>query len=258
MTNPISRRLFPLIAAAVLLVQSARPGLAETFVGSNNDSRVVVALQVYDDAAQSLLPEGWTLVPFPGGALEGANTLLVLVDRFLARDAEGNPASPSAYRGVALASLAKQDGSDEVRTFVTRIYATPAGYDPYGNTVPARISRSATIESAGNDAPTLGESWTVHPEGGGEMAFSLRYQSGTPSWSASEAMPYSNVNPEFHRIYRYDQLVDLAMSEPLGKPLAGEIALESSIAELAGMFDGNERIVAVIVIPMYVREVFLP
>ena len=71
-------------------------------------------------------------------------------------------------------------------------------------------------------------------------------------------MPYSAVNPEFHRIYRYDQLADLSMSVALGRELNGDIAVKSSIPELSGMFDGSESLTGVLAIPVYVREVSLP
>ncbi|MCV2867635.1 hypothetical protein OEW28_03225 [Defluviimonas sp. WL0002] len=159
---------------------------------------------------------------------------------------------------MALASLARQDGTKAVRLYVTRIYITEGGYDPYGNAQEAEIRRNATVESVNSEAPRWTEAWTVALSSGGELRFPLRYRSGTPSWSAGEATPYSNVKPDFHRIYRFDQRVDLAMSASLGRELDGEMALSSTVAELSGLFDGNERIVAVMDIPMSVREVSLP
>lgn len=250
------RRLFVFSALlSIIAVQTVR---AETFVGSNVDSRIIVALEMNEDAVQAMLPDGWSLVPFPGGPLAGANVLVIAVDRHMARDAEGQPADPSTYRGFAMASLGKDSGSDTVRVYVTRIYATPQDYDPYGNAEPASIRRMASIESSDNDPAKITEAWSISPESGGELKLNLSYVAGTPSWGSDEAFPYSNVNPEFHRIYRYDQLVDLAMSEAAGKALDGDISLESSIAELDGLFDGSERIVGVVYVPAYARKLYLP
>ena len=69
---------------------------AETFIGSNVDSRVILAFHVNENAAQAWLPDGWMMAPFSKGPLAGANLLVVLVDRHLARDAEGNPTTPSS------------------------------------------------------------------------------------------------------------------------------------------------------------------
>ena len=53
--------------------------------------------------------------------------------------------------------------------------------------------------------------------------------------------PYSAARPDFHRIYRYRQLVDVAMSRPMGKALDGEMEFSVSIDELAPLFDEARR-----------------
>jgi hypothetical protein len=230
---------------------------AETLTSSNVDSRVLVAMQFDGKAVQAMLPEGWTLFPFPGGALEDANALLIFADRYLAMDAEGNPSEPSSYRAIALASLAKSNTTDDVRTFVTKVYGTVEGNDPYGNAQLANIRRRATVESSDGAAPMLTEEWFLSTEGG-ELALSLSYTSGALSWSARESQSYSNVDPTIHHLNRFEQLSELAMSTPLGKMLNGDLVMNSSVPELAGLFSGQEKTIAVIVIPMYVREVFSP
>ncbi|MCU9850185.1 hypothetical protein OEZ60_19535 [Defluviimonas sp. WL0024] len=232
---------------------SGRSANAESFAGSTNDARILIAFQADEAAVQAMLSVGWQSVPFPGGALDGANMLLVLVDRYLARDAEGNPSDPASFRTTALVCLAKGEGSEEERT-----YATAERYDPYGNGAAAEIRRSATLESADRTAPNRTEEWSVEPESGGELAFTLRYQSGTPPWSSSEGMPCSSTAPDVHRIDRYEQLVDVAMSGPLGMVLDGDKSLGSSVEGLGGLFGGSEKVVAAMAIPMSVREVFLP
>ena len=258
MNYRVYRRLLICFSLALATAPPLSSALGETFVGSNVDSRVVLAFQVNETAAQTWMPEGWTLSPFAKGPLAGTNLLVVLVDRHLARDAEGKPSKPSSLRGVALVSLASREGSDKPRLFVTRIYATPPDYNPYRNAINARISRSTTLESSDNAAPVRTEEWTVKPESGGEMTLALSYVAGTGSWSKRQAMPYSNVEPDFHRIYHYEQLADLLMSVPAGKTLAGEVAFATTISEIAPMFDGSEKMIGVIAVPVYVRQVFLP
>ena len=255
----LARGLALLAAAAFIIATFGEAtARAETFVGSNVDSRVIVAFQVNADAAQSWLPKGWNLTPLAKGPSAGANLLVVFFDKHLARDSDGNPTTPSSYRGAALVSLASQAGSDEIRLYVTRIYATPLEYDPYSNAIHAGISRSATHKAVDNSAPVRTEEWTVKPEGGGEMILKLSYEAGIPTWSKGEVMPYSNTKPDFHRIYRYEQLADLVMSVPADKSLGGETTFTSTIPELAPMFDGSEKMISVIAIPVYVRQVFLP
>lgn len=250
-------RFFLLIPLCILSLSAVQNAAAETLTGSNVDSRVLVAMRFDEAAVQATMPDGWTSFPFPGGALEGANALLIFADRYLGMDAEGKPESPATYRAVAMASLGKSTTTDEVRTFVTRVFATVDGNDPYGNARPANIIRRAGVESADGAHPKLSETWSVRADGG-EMTLSLSYSAGPLSWSARASQSYSNVDPAIHHLNRFEQLSDLAMSVPLGKALDGALDIQSSIPELAGLFDGNETTVAVIVIPMYVRHVFDP
>ena len=48
------------------------------------------------------------------------------------------------------------------------------------------------------------------------------------------------------------------MSMPIGKPMTGEFSLTSSVPELAGMFNGEEEVIAILDIPVRVREIYLP
>ena len=232
---------------------------AETLVGSNVDSRVQVGFSVSAESLKPWLPADWTPAPFPGGALKGANLLLILIDRDLELDPDGKPKSPSKSRAAAFVGLGKQDGGDTVRLYVYRIYSSAPGYDPYGgNAKKAEIARTTTTEGAANEGRNRQEVWSVMPQDGGELGFSLNFTSGTPSWGPGEIKPHSKINPDFWRIYRYDQLVDLAMSAPVGKPLAGEFSLTSTVPELAGIFDGSEQTIAILDVPVYVRKVYLP
>jgi hypothetical protein len=48
------------------------------------------------------------------------------------------------------------------------------------------------------------------------------------------------------------------MSAALDKPLDGAFAVETDVAELAALFDGSQRLVGLIDVPLYVREISLP
>ncbi|MFY0692357.1 MAG: hypothetical protein JXR14_10610 [Paracoccaceae bacterium] len=204
------------------------------------------------------MPPGWTSIPFPGGPLKGANTLLVFIDRALQLDPEGKPADPANMRAVAVAGLGKEEGGDGVRLYVLRIYTTDPAPDPYKNAVASDIAHSASASGPANAGRMRKEDWTIAPDGGGEITLSLDFTSGKRGWSSDEARPFSNTDPEFSRIYRYNQLVDLVMSTAVGKPMSGEVAFSSTVPELVKMFDGAQELVAILDVPVYVREVYLP
>ena len=139
-----------------------------------------------------------------------------------------------------------------------RIFTTAPEIDPYSVNVAAEISRKRTMAGSGSAGQQRSESWVIRPETGGEIAFDLAYTTGTHGWSSDTSFPHSAADPGFSRIYRYDQLVDLAMSKPIGKPLAGDVSFSSSVAALAGLFDGSEELLGIVSVPVYVREIALP
>lgn len=238
--------------------QCAAEAEAETPVGSNVDSRVLVGVSASADTVQTFLPEGWSSVPFPSGPLGGANLLLVFIDSLVQYDAEGKPLAPASRRAVALVSLGKQTTGDEVRLFVLRIYTTTPEVDPYKVNLAAEISRKSSVEGPANGGRARSDTWEVEVSSGGTLSFQLDYKTGTPSWTPGEAFPHSASVPDFSRIYRFRQMVDLVASTSLGKPSSGEFSLKSSVPELGSLLDGSEEIVAVMDVPVYVREIWLP
>jgi hypothetical protein len=231
---------------------------AETPVGSNVDSRVLVGVSAPADGVQTLLPEGWKSVPFPDGPLGGANLLLVFIDSLVQFDAEAKPLAPASRRALALVSLGKMADGDEVRLYVLRMYTTTPEVDPYRVNVAAEIARKSSLEGPANGGRERSDTWEVEVSSGGTLRFQLDYKTGTPSWAPGEALPHSASVPDFSRIYRFRQLVDLVASTPLGKPKSGEFNVTSNVPELASILDGSEEIVAVMDVPVYVREISLP
>jgi hypothetical protein len=240
-----------------LAIFAAFPAHAETFVGSNIDSRVILGLGAEASEVQKLLPEGWTSVPFPNGPLKGSNLLVSFVDGVLMIDAEGKPLSPASRRAVVLLGLGREDGGDAVRIYVFRIFTSDPESDPYGVNVAAEISRSNSLTGPAGGGRQSTDAWTMIATGGA-LSFSLDYTTGKRGWSSSEANSYSAANPDFYRTYRYDNIIDLVMSTAIGKPIAGEFSLSSSVPELAGIFNGSEEVIAILDVPVRVRKIYLP
>lgn len=86
----------------------------------------------------------------------------------------------------------------------------------------------------------------------------MEYRGAVPSRSEREAKIYSNVEPDFYRIYRYEQLVDLVRSCPAEIDRVGDYAFSVSIEELAPVFDDNEELIGILRLPWYSRRTFLP
>ncbi len=250
-------RLLCAVALVCLMALPRQVAMAETLSGKNVDSRVIMGINAPAAGVQAFMPEGWTSVPFPGGPLAGANLLLGMIDSRLEMDPEGKPLDPPSRRAVAVVGLGKQDDGDTVRAFVLRIYTTAPERNPYGTAKAAEIERDYTVTGPAESGRDSSDTWRVMVDGG-EIAMSLAYTTGKRGWSSGESTPYSAASPDFFRIYRYQQLADLVMSKAVGKPMTGDFALSSTVPELATIFDGSEDVVAVLDVPVYVREVFLP
>ena len=252
------RNFLFLLSSAFLLAVSSSAGSAETLVGSNVDSRVLIGFGANADAVQEMMPDGWTSMPFPSGPFTGANVLVVLEDRQIALDAEGVPADPASSRGTALLGLAMGDNGEGVRLYVLRLFTTNPNYDPFENAAMAEISRETATEGPANGGRSRSEIWQVVPTDGGQIDVALDFTTGRRNWVTSEANPFSAVNPEVSRIFRYSQLVDLVASVSVGKPLVGTFSFSSTVPELADLFNGEEEMIAIMDLPVYVREVFIP
>ena len=257
--NPMALRNLMLSAVCAFgLTLSPHAGAAETLIGSNVDSRVLIGFDANAEAVQGMMPEGWTSIAFPSGPLAGANLLLVLEDRRIALDAEGALADPAISRGTALLGLAAGNEGEGARLFILRVFTTNPNYALFEGAVMADILHATSTEGPANGGRARSETWQVAPANGGQMDVALNFTTGRPSWVTTEARPYSAADPEVSRIFRYSQLVDLVASSAVGKPLSGSFTFSSTIADLEGVFDGEEEMIAIMDLPVYVREVFLP
>ena len=249
-------RLAGLLFLGCLYAASAAS--AQTYVGSNVDERVTVAVQVGAAALQPWLPEGWVPSPPTSGAFEGANLFVIFIDRLLQMDAAGEIAGGGAYRAVGLVAPAKHGATGEAVVFVIRIYGPHEGAGPYKNAVQAEVSRQAALQGTNIGAGSGSETWDVSDKAGGALTLQVEYERAVPVPQSKEQRPYSAVDPDFYRIYRVNQLVDVVMSGPAAIDRVSHHRLSISIGELGAMFDGTEQIVGITVTPSYARQTFLP
>lgn len=254
----MTRSLKLRVALFATLVAWAGSTIAETPVGSNIDSRLILAFEGTDDWAASRLPEGWRSFAFPAGPLKGATTALVLIDRHVALDPAGKPLNPASTYSSAIVALATHADHEGARLFVLRQYESGIEGGAYGTSIPASIERREMLAGGSTKSRTRNEVWRFEPETGGSLTIEAQYEVGISAWSPGEMRPFSAMDPQFHRIYRYNQLTDVVMSAGLGKALTGTVSIESSIAELDSHFDGSETLIAMLSIPVYVRDVSLP
>lgn len=257
------KRMALLVTLVVLfwLVTPISSVWAETLVGYNNESRTVLALRVSQAAAQAWLPAPWQVNPVEKGPSKDANLLVVFIDPWLGQDPQGKPSAMPVDRRVAIAIPGKHPQTGETANFVARIYhANPnAAPGPYKNSIPvATVRLEQTSKGAGSEPAAGSEFWEVRDAGGATIELRLQYQRGVASRVKSEGKPRSAVDPNFFRIYRIDQGLDVVKSVPTGIDRVQQYSLRVTMPELRKLFDGTEQIVSISLLPWYLRQVSLP
>ena len=162
---------------------------------------------------------------------------------------------------MALVAPAKHAQTGESAPFIIRAFVPHEDidlYNPYKNSVRATIRREQTLKSADLGPGTGSELWELWDSAGGMLQFRMEYQRAVPSRAKREAKPRSAVEPTFFRIYRWDQGSDLVKSVPAGIDRVRNYQLRVTVSELRKLFDGTEQLVGIVVVPWYVRQLYLP
>ena len=247
-----------LLTALLVFAQPAFAGDKDKLYSSTLDERTVLAFKVADPAIQKMLPEGWQVAPPTTGPSKGANLNVVLIDQLLVQDPEGKPVD--AAHGAALVVPAKKQGMDKSVAMVVGGLFSPASYAPgaYGNFVQANADIERKVHTDPTGSSIVQESWAFKADTGGSIQLNVQYTRGVPARGSVEAPIYSAAKPDFYRIYRVEQAVDVVRSTATGTDRVQKLSFNASGPKLAPLFDGSEQLISVASIPWYSRQIFLP
>ena len=243
--------------AGFFLIQSV---WAETHVQSSAENRIMMAMHVEDTALQKKVPEPWKAFSIPGGPLKGANFFVIFIDGFLMQDAKGKPDHGGIGRKVVFAAPVKNNRTGEMATMVLGGFgANPETIPgPYKNFSLAHIACLST-SSAVDFAPGTGTaSWEVKNNGENILSLKIEYQKALPFRKEIKRKVYSSAEPSFFRIYHIDSATDMIKSVPAGFDRLKKYQFQLNVPAMKDVFDGNEKLVGLSAIPLYVRKVFLP
>lgn len=254
------RKLGRLLRIALVLAAHPANGEAQTPGERTVESRVTVALRVPAAAVQRWLPEGWQVRPPPSGPAAGSNLTLIFTDRLSVIHPDGSLMDGGIDRALILSVPAENPATGDAGSYVIRAYTANEASLPgaYRNYRPARLRRETRSEMNDVVPGMAWERWAIHTEDGGRVEFRIHFDRGVPARSTPEARVRGGPDPSFSRIYRLDQGTDLVLSVPEGIDRVHALDLVLDVPELAAIFDGSEEVLAVTVIPWYLRDVFLP
>ena len=66
------------------------------------------------------------------------------------------------------------------------------------------------------------------------------------------------ADPRIVRVYQEDSVLEILRNDVTGLNLIQELTFRSTVPELADLFDGSERLVAILGNPHYARKVYSP
>jgi len=239
------------------LLLAAGPALAaEKYVGSNVDSRTILAFKVADAAVQKFLPESWEPDVTTAGPAKDVNLRVTFIDRIVNRDAEGKALDP--VRIATLTIPAKMKGSETRGTILFRAYVSDASAvpGPYGVSVHGSTNMERKVRIDPTGTATVEESWEFRSQDGDSIQLQMQYVRGPSAPDKAEAKLYSAVKPEFYRIYRSEQSTDVVRGATADR--VQKVQFKASGPKLSPLFDGSEQLIGVTSNPWYTRQTFLP
>jgi hypothetical protein len=224
------------------------------------ETRSMVVLQVNPVELQKWLPESMQIAPAPGGPFKGGNLFLIFVDLFLVQDPQGKSIMGGACRKAAFVVPVKDNKTEEMVYLLIHGLADNPEHvpGPYKNTKKCAIRRELNHTVSGLSAVTGDDTWEFKDSSGSLIDFHVTYERSVPMRVKPVQKIYSGVEPEFFRIYKTDYLMDVVKSIPAKIDRTKDYRLKLSLPELGKLFDGTEQLVGVLIIPAYVRSVFLP
>ena len=230
----------------------------------------MLAIKGNADALRRRLPSGWELTPYAGDDLRGtslrdANLLIPFHEVYTVRKADNqaaslSPVSPVSY--VAFVSQAHNRLTEAVAHLHWFTYTEDPAAVPgkYRDGTLAQIQRSQAFTKERGGETLVRETFSAVSEGG-EVHLSLTYQpGGMMIWATADQpnLPLRAAkDPDILRVYQEDQVFNVVRSEPMKIDQLPDIRLTVK-GELADVFDGNERVIAVVIQRPYMRRVYVP
>jgi hypothetical protein len=230
-------------------------------------ARTMIAVEGNAAALQGRLPTGWELVPYAGDdlrgtSLRGANMLIPFHEVYAVRSKEGQPAGLPQVSYIAFVSQARNHATGELGHVHWFTYTEDPAAVPgkYGDGTLATVTRVQTFTKERPGETEVRETFSAVSDSG-QVHLSLAYQQGGQLiWATSDKpnLPlYAAKDPTVVRWYQEDQVMNVVRSDPLNIDRVSEITLDVQ-GELGDVFDGNERIVAVVIQRPYMRQVYVP
>ncbi len=242
-------------AALVASALGAAPAFAETqteYIVA--EQRTSVSMRAPVDGVQALLPAGWTVAAAPGAP----NISFIFMDRKLALLPDGKPMGAGVNLMLVISVGAKNAKTGEVKGLIVGGYSAdptnvPGAYGVYGA---GTVDVTRTERVAGTTSNSLEERWSVKAADGGVLTVDLAFARGVPKLGAFELKVHSGKTPDFYRIYRGEQAMDVARGPGVDRVTRASVT--ASGGKLGAIIGEGVEVIGVSNAPYYSRKTFLP
>ena len=249
------------------MTRDATSGPDLTYSDAIAAARTMIALEGNAAALQRRLPSGWELAPYAGDdlrgtSLSGANMLVPFHEVYAVRTHDSLPTGLPQVSYIAFISQARNQATGVLAHFHWFLYTEDEAGVPgkYRDGKLAHVTRSQTFTKERPGETQVRESFSAVADSG-EVHLSLAYQQGGMLIWATADRPnlplYAAKDPGIVRWYQEDQVINVVRSDPLKVNRVSEISRKVK-GELEDVFDGNERVVAVVIQRPYMRQVYVP
>ena len=236
----------------------AAPAVAqEKHAGTDASVRTLFNFKAPDGAVQKLLPAGWQVDAFTSGPAAGANLRITFIDGVWVHDAQGKP-QPATVRTIVIGVPVKMQGSETRGMMLFGGLTTGAAPGVYSVFAKSSVTSQRMFRTGADGAATVEEAWDAKSDAGDTLQLQLHYVRGVASTEKVDARIYSGAKPEFYRIYRYTQAVDVVRGAGAAPERVKSFTFKAAGPNLAPLFDGTEQLISIMALPYYSRQIFLP
>lgn len=226
----------------------------ERFVGNSADIRTILNFEISPVAIEEILPPNWIQNPETSGPAAGANLRVTFVIPLSGADAVGRPAPNIRY--VIFSVPVKSAWSIDANQLMLITGLTNGGAGPYDTNVNAKDTITHKTYYAGATM-LVDESWNFIGDDGSAVSMELQYTRGLVVPHTAESRVFSRANPSFSRMYKYQEGADVVQLGATQQERLRKFTFRAQGGKLSRLFDGAEKLISVIALPWYNREIYL-
>lgn len=236
------------------------------FIDTAVGNRLLFGFIANTTAIQKRLPPGWKIAPLPAFEAVGIpaehqpNLLLAFHHLLVDQDAQGQVLTEAGSRFLALDIPARHPESGEQGLVHFQMFTGGAIPGRYRDALPAQVTHDYHVVEESASTSTR-EAYQVLPEAGGLIEAQLTAHRGSllRQTAASPNFPlWAAADPTIVRVYQEDSVMELLRNDFTGFNCVQDLTFRVTVPALTDLFDGTERLVAIIGNPYYMRRVFSP